>query len=84
MAGLNGNEKHAGLPRTLPTHASCPGTIRHRVLEEGARVQLTVSMPIETQKKPGNAGLLVWTASTDEWKKGKRSGQRKEAWIIRW
>lgn len=28
MAELNGNEKHASLPRTLPTDAIRPGTIR--------------------------------------------------------
>ena len=28
MAELNGNEKHATLPRSLPTNASRPGTIR--------------------------------------------------------
>jgi len=28
MAELNGNEKHASLPRTLPTEATRPGTIR--------------------------------------------------------
>ena len=28
MAELNGNEKHASLPRTLPTSATRPGTIR--------------------------------------------------------
>lgn len=28
MAELNGNEKHAILPRRLPTNASRPGTIR--------------------------------------------------------
>ena len=29
MAELNGNEKHASLPRTLPTNAIRPGTIRN-------------------------------------------------------
>ena len=29
MAELNGNEKHADLPRALPTNASRPGTIRN-------------------------------------------------------
>ncbi len=29
MADLNGNEKHADLPKPLPTNASRPGTIRH-------------------------------------------------------
>jgi len=29
MAELNGNEKHADLPRSLPTNASRPGTIRN-------------------------------------------------------
>lgn len=29
MADLNGNEKHAELPRALPTSASRPGTIRN-------------------------------------------------------
>ena len=29
MADLNGNEKHAELPKALPTHASRPGTIRN-------------------------------------------------------
>lgn len=29
MAELNGNEKHAGLPKPLPTDASRPGTIRN-------------------------------------------------------
>jgi hypothetical protein len=29
MAELNGNEKHAELPRALPTDASRPGTIRN-------------------------------------------------------
>jgi hypothetical protein len=29
MAELNGNEKHADLPKTLPTKASRPGTIRN-------------------------------------------------------
>jgi len=28
MAELNGNEKHASLPRSLPTNAVRPGTIR--------------------------------------------------------
>ena len=28
MAELNGNEKHAPLPRSLPTNAARPGTIR--------------------------------------------------------
>ena len=28
MAELNGNEKHASLPRALPTDATRPGTIR--------------------------------------------------------
>ena len=28
MAELNGNEKHADLPKALPTNASRPGTIR--------------------------------------------------------
>ena len=28
MAELNGNEKHATLPRSLPTNAARPGTIR--------------------------------------------------------
>ena len=28
MADLNGNEKHAELPKALPVHASRPGTIR--------------------------------------------------------
>ena len=30
MAELNGNEKHASLPRSLPTDAMRPGTIRTR------------------------------------------------------
>ena len=30
MAELNGNEKHARLPRSLPTNAERPGTIRSR------------------------------------------------------
>ena len=29
MAELNGNEKHADLPRALPVNASRPGTIRN-------------------------------------------------------
>lgn len=29
MAELNGNEKHADLPKALPTDASRPGTIRN-------------------------------------------------------
>lgn len=29
MADLNGNEKHANLPKALPTNASRPGTIRN-------------------------------------------------------
>lgn len=29
MAELNGNEKHAALPKALPTNASRPGTIRN-------------------------------------------------------
>jgi hypothetical protein len=29
MADLNGNEKHAELPKALPVNASRPGTIRH-------------------------------------------------------
>lgn len=29
MAELNGNEKHADLPRALPTHAARPGTIQN-------------------------------------------------------
>ncbi|WP_236032375.1 cyclophilin-like fold protein [Pseudomonas schmalbachii] len=29
MAELNGNEKHGDLPKTLPTNASRPGTIRN-------------------------------------------------------
>ncbi|WP_334146186.1 cyclophilin-like fold protein [Hyphomicrobium sp.] len=29
MAELNGNEKHANLPKALPTNASRPGTIRN-------------------------------------------------------
>jgi hypothetical protein len=29
MSELNGNEKHAELPRALPANASRPGTIRH-------------------------------------------------------
>lgn len=29
MADLNGNEKHADLPKPLPTSASRPGTIRN-------------------------------------------------------
>jgi hypothetical protein len=29
MADLNGNEKHAELPKVLPANASRPGTIRH-------------------------------------------------------
>jgi len=29
MAELNGNEKHAELPRALPAQASRPGTLRH-------------------------------------------------------
>ena len=28
MSELNGNEKHAGLPKALPTNANRPGTIR--------------------------------------------------------
>ena len=28
MPDLNDNEKHVGLPRSLPTHAARPGTIR--------------------------------------------------------
>src|SRR5687768_2839479 len=29
MRELNGNEKHADLPKPLPANASLPGTIRH-------------------------------------------------------
>ena len=29
MSELNGNEKHADLPKPLPAHASRPGTIRN-------------------------------------------------------
>jgi hypothetical protein len=60
MADLNGNEKHAELPKPLPTNASRPGTIRNGdVMLYGSRTLVVFYLTFDSSYSYTRLGRLA-------------------------